>query len=62
MIRNTNTIKKETYIKCKKCCAEIYYNTHKKMTSCECGAVRVDGCENYTRILGDEKDYEIVEK
>jgi endogenous inhibitor of DNA gyrase (YacG/DUF329 family) len=24
--------KKETYIKCKKCGTEIYWNTHKKMT------------------------------
>ena len=56
----STTIKKETYIKCKKCGTEIPTNTHKKMTPCECGAISVDGCEGYIRISGSKDDYEIV--
>ena len=52
-----NTIQKETYIKCKNCGAEIYWNTHRKMTPCKCGAISVDGCEDYIRVLGDKDGY-----
>ncbi len=53
-------IKKETYWKCKKCGDEVYWNTHKKLIYCKCGALGVDGCEGYIRILGDEKDRETI--
>lgn len=53
--------KKETYFKCKKCGDEIYWNTHKKYTKCRCGALAVDGCEFYIRIMGDKKDHTTVE-
>ena len=53
-------MKKKTYIKCKKCGEEIYQDTHKKMTPCKCGAIEVDGCEDYTRIIGSEKDYVVL--
>ncbi len=51
--------KKEVYYRCKKCDNEIYWNTHKKMTYCKCGAIAIDGCEYYVRINGNENDYEI---
>ena len=54
--------KKEAYFKCKKCGDEIYLNTHKKLTYCKCGALGVDGCEYYVRILGDEEDCEEIIK
>ncbi len=54
--------KKETYYRCKKCGDEIYWNTHKKMTYCKCGAIAIDGCEYYVRINGNEKDYEKILK
>ena len=54
--------KKETYFKCKKCGDEIYWNTHKKMISCKCGALEVDGCEFYIRLIGNESDRETVRK
>ena len=58
----TSENKKETYIKCKKCGTEIYWNTHKKMTPCKCGAISVDGCEDYVRVGGDKTDYEEIQK
>lgn len=58
----TNTLKKETYIKCKKCGDEVYFNTQKKMIPCTCGAIEVDGCEDYVRVVGVEGTYEEVKK
>ncbi|MDP2966865.1 MAG: hypothetical protein Q8N87_00365 [bacterium] len=54
--------KKETYYRCKKCGDEIYWNTRKQMTFCKCGALGVDGCEFYVRLIGDEADHEEVMK
>ena len=54
--------KKNTYIKCRKCSMEIHQDTHKKMTPCKCGAIRVDGCEDYARVLGNNEDYAVVVK
>lgn len=53
---------REVYWKCKKCGNEIYWNTHKQMTYCKCGALGVDGCEDYVRLLGDEKNHEKITK
>ena len=54
--------KKGTYYKCKKCGDEIYWNTRKKLIHCKCGALGVDGCEFYVRLLGDEKNHEEIIK
>jgi hypothetical protein len=62
MNRVANQNKIETYIKCNKCGDEIYGNTHKKMTTCKCGAIEVDGCEDYVRVIGKAEDYEEIKK
>lgn len=49
-------------IECKKCSDEIYFNTHKKMTPCKCGAIEVDGCEDYVRVIGEMDNCEEVQK
>lgn len=59
-VANQNKI--ETYIKCKKCGTEIYWNTQKKMTPCKCGAIEVDGTEGYVRVIGNKEDYEEIQK
>ena len=48
------------YYKCTHCGDEIYWNTHKKMIMCKCGALGVDGCEFYMRLIGNEADREEV--
>lgn len=48
--------------RCKKCGDEIYWNTHKSMAYCKCGALGVDGCEFYLRLIGNEADREEVKK
>lgn len=52
----------ETYYKCKKCGDEIFWNTHKKYSTCKCGAIAVDGCEDYIRLIGNKEDWESIEK
>jgi len=54
--------KTQTYYRCKKCGDEIHGNTHKKMTDCTCGAIAIDGCEYYVRIIGNKKDFEVIKK
>ena len=56
------SLKTETYYKCKKCGEEIYWNTHKNLTTCKCGALAVDGCEDYVRLIGNEEDRETITK
>lgn len=54
--------KVEFYDRCKICGDEIYWNTHKKMVYCRCEALAIDGCEFYIRVIGDEKNHEIIRK
>ncbi len=54
--------KGEIHYKCRKCGDEIYWNTSKKMVHCKCGALKVDGCEFYVRVIGDEADLEEVKR
>ncbi len=62
--KRTQKIKKkvEMYIKCLKCGEEIKGDTNKKMVDCKCGAIGVDGCEFYIRIIGDKKNSKIVRR
>ena len=50
------------YVKCKKCGSCINVNTDNCLIWCSCGSVGVDGNEYYTRILGEQKDWEIHEE
>ena len=54
--------KENTYYKCTHCGDEIFWNTHKNLTYCKCKKISVDGCEDYVRVGGTEKDYEVVHK
>ena len=51
---------KYIYYKCKKCNDKIFWNTHKKMIYCKCGAIVVDGCEYYVRLIGNQEDFQEV--
>jgi hypothetical protein len=57
-----NKTQKKIYWKCKTCGNEIYFDTGKVMTWCKCGAMGIDGCEHYTRIIGDKENFEMVER
>lgn len=49
------------YIRCKKCGSCININTNNQYIECACGAIAVDGNEDYTRVIGEYEDYEFVE-
>lgn len=49
---------KETIFTCKKCKDQIG-NTHKRLTYCSCGAMGIDSCEYYFRVIGKREDWEI---
>ena len=42
---------------CKKCGDKMPYNTNKKMVYCKCGLIAIDGCADYTRIIGNKSNY-----
>jgi hypothetical protein len=52
----------ETYIKCKKCGAEVLTITKSNLTPCKCGAISVDGSKDLVRVLGSPEDYEEIRK
>jgi len=52
--------KYKTYYECLKCGDRIYGDTNKRMTCCKCKAITVDGCEYYTRIIGNKKDWKEI--
>jgi len=60
--RRKANLKKEAYYKCRKCGDEIYWNTHKQCVSCRCGALAVDGCADYVRVIGDRKNWRRILK
>lgn len=47
-------------IRCKKCKSVIQSKHRHDLVSCKCGAIFIDGGNDYTRIGGSE--YEIVEE
>ncbi len=53
---------KKIYIRCTHCGDEIFWNTHKSLTYCQCEQISVDGCEYYVRINGNKGDYEHVQR
>ena len=62
MNQPVNQNKAGTYIKCKKCDTLIHSDTKKKMTPCKCGAIEVDGCDEYVRVVGDKDKYIEIQK
>ena len=45
-------------IKCRKCGSVIESKSRHDWVSCKCGAIFIDGGNDYTRIGGDYKDIE----
>ncbi len=52
----------KSFYKCKHCGDEIAVDTGSKLLSCQCGKLGVDGNEHYVRILGEQSDFELIEK
>ena len=48
------------YVRCKICGSRINVDTGYEYISCACGAIAVDGGPEYTRIIGQLENYEVV--
>lgn len=55
MTQRTRT--KQKYYECLNCRTQIPADTHKELVSCACGNMAIDGCQDYTRIIGNKKDF-----
>ncbi|MFA6106569.1 MAG: hypothetical protein WC745_02735 [Patescibacteria group bacterium] len=53
---------KQLFYKCKNCGDVISANTNSQLVYCQCGKLGVDGNEFYVRVIGDKKDFELVNK
>jgi hypothetical protein len=52
----------QSFYKCKNCGQEIAIDTNSKLVYCKCGKLGVDGNGCYVRIIGEEGDFELLEK
>ena len=41
---------------------EIFWNTGRNLVYCKFKKISVDGCEDYVRVSGTEKDYRVIHK
>jgi len=46
--------------RCKKCASYILSENRHDFVTCFCGAVSIDGGRDYTRITGNDEDYELL--
>ncbi len=56
------TVNKKTGIKCLKCDDEIYSLYRHDFKWCKCGAVAIDGGDDYIKICGDNMTWMYIEK
>ena len=44
--------------------SKIPADTHKKLIHCTCGAIAIDGCEYYVRVIGERVNWDdsLIEK
>lgn len=52
---------KRMAIKCKKCGDTVFSRTTHDFRYCGCKLVAIDGGGDYTRIIGEQKDYETLQ-
>lgn len=52
---------KRTGLRCNKCKDEIISLSIHDYRECKCGACAIDGGMDYTRIIGNEEDWELIE-
>ncbi len=62
MKKSQKTIASKTGIKCLKCDDEIYSYSRHDFKWCKCGAVAIDGGDDYIKVCGDPMDRMFIEK
>lgn len=61
LIKNKAPLKNATCLQCTHCYVTIHSGYSGEYVSCKCGKIGVDQTEFYTRIIGNEGDYEIIQ-
>lgn len=59
-IKKPKQLTKTMYLQCTHCSARIHSSYSGEYVSCKCGKIGVDQTEYYTRIIGSEGDYLVV--
>jgi len=61
-IKKPKPLENVVQLYCNKCCDTIWSRYSGEYVSCKCGAIAVDQTEFYTRMIGNEGDYLVVNK
>lgn len=59
-IKKPKPLENVVQLYCNKCCDTVHSKWSGDYVSCKCGAIAVDQTEYYTRIIGNEGDYLVV--
>lgn len=62
LIKRKPPLKNATYLQCTHCGVTIHSRYSGEYVSCKCGAIAVDQTEYYTRMIGNEGDYLVINK
>jgi len=60
-IKKPKQLTKVMYLQCTHCDDTIHSSYSGEYVSCKCGVIGVDQTEYYTRMIGNEVDYEIIQ-
>mgnify|MGYP003478629893 CR=1 FL=1 len=60
-IKKPKQLTKTMYLQCTHCDDMIHSSYSGEYVSCKCGVIGVDQTEFYTRMIGNEGDYEIIQ-
>ena len=61
-IKKPKPLENVVQLYCNKCCDTIHSSYSGEYVSCKCGKIGVDQTEHYTRMIGNEGDYLVVNK
>lgn len=59
-IKKPKPLENVVQLYCNKCCDTVHSKWSGDYVSCKCGAIGVDQTHHYTRIIGNEGDYLVV--
>jgi len=61
-IKKKAPLKDVIQLYCKLCCSTIYSRYSGEYVTCKCGSIAIDQTHEYTRLIGNECDYEIKQE
>ena len=61
-IKTPKPLENVVQLYCNKCCDTIHSKWSGDCVSCKCGQAAIDQTHEYTRLIGNECDYEIIQE